>query len=343
MLRHKLLVVVGSVIALLMLCGVAAILLLQNVLQDLEHVASEAITGTRSVAAIQLELTDLQLRLQQIEREPQSVRLSRAEVQPPLIRIDEQTRQLAQLDAARGEGSQIFVDYVALVRTLSQQIGALCDSPASATPRDAQHTLLRTRETLIDLQAASHAHTEREQQAANAKFRWTALGFGLAFVAVINGLIMISARFSTMILKPVDQLVEAGRRLANEDFSHRVNLNRRDEFGELASAYNALAAQLQANEARRVETLHQVARTLSHELNNAISIIQLQLDLAARSAGGNGLQSDRLRQIQQALGRMSATVADLTRVRRIVLTDYLSGVKMLDLPKSVEDEPAAKA
>jgi methyl-accepting chemotaxis protein len=146
-----------------------------------------------------------------------------------------------------------------------------------------------------------------------------------------------------MILKPVDRLVEASRRLAREDFSVRVELEQRDEFGELARAYNSLAAQLQANEERKIETLRQVARTLNHELNNAIAIIQLQLDLAAKRSGNDGLQSDRLREIQQALSRMAGTVAALTRVRRIVLTDYLSGVKMLDLEASVADEPAASS
>ena len=48
------------------------------------------------------------------------------------------------------------------------------------------------------------------------------------------------------------------------------------------------------------------------------------------------LQADPANLLPEGAG----TVAALTRVRRIVLTDYLSGVKMLDLEASVADEPA---
>ncbi|MHC5009105.1 MAG: hypothetical protein ACYTGF_17300 [Planctomycetota bacterium] len=50
-----------------------------------------------------------------------------------------------------------------------------------------------------------------------------------------------------------------------------------------------------------------------------------------------------LRQIHQSLGRMADTIDALKRVRKIVLTDYLSGVKMLDLERSVaEDSPTGQ-
>jgi two-component system, OmpR family, sensor histidine kinase BaeS len=161
------------------------------------------------------------------------------------------------------------------------------------------------------------------------------------FVLIINATVMVLSRMVSMIVKPVDQLVEASRRLAEEDFEHRVDLKRSDEFAELARAHNAAAEQLQQNEERKVETLHQVARTLSHELNNAIAIIELQLTHLARKNKGDGEQAERLKEIHRTLERISRTVDALAHVRRIVLTDYTSGVSMLDLERSVEEEPAA--
>lgn len=191
-------------------------------------------------------------------------------------------------------------------------------------------------------------HAQAEEQRTTLKFRWVALGLGLAFVLVINASIMVLSRMTVMILRPVDQLVAASRRMAREDFDYRVELPQQDEFGELAQAYNSMAAQLQVNEQRKVETLHHVARMLNHELNNAIAIIQLQLDRTARASQGDRIQAEPLREIQQALSRMTGIVSALTRVRRIVLTDYLSGLKMLDLEASVAEEssmtpPAATA
>ena len=50
-----------------------------------------------------------------------------------------------------------------------------------------------------------------------------------------------------------------------------------------------------------------------------------------------------LRQISDNLARMTKVVNTLKHVRRIVLTDYLDGVKMLDLERSVMVEPQAEA
>ena len=70
--------------------------------------------------------------------------------------------------------------------------------------------------------------------------------------------------------------------------------------------------------------------------NNAIAIIELQLQLLSRQAGGNTRIEKCAHEIQQCLSRITSTVEALKRVRRIVLTDYTAGVKMLDLQRSVE-------
>jgi signal transduction histidine kinase len=79
--------------------------------------------------------------------------------------------------------------------------------------------------------------------------------------------------------------------------------------------------------------------TLNHELNNAMAIIELQLELLGRSARGAAAQEKYLRQIRECLERMTRTLQSLQRIRRIVLMDYAAGVKMLDLQRSVEQDP----
>jgi signal transduction histidine kinase len=89
-----------------------------------------------------------------------------------------------------------------------------------------------------------------------------------------------------------------------------------------------------------METLGQVAVTLNHELNNSIAIIQLQLRLVSRqsSGGPDDETARRLRQIHESLGRMAAVLQSLKSLRRIVLTDYMPGMKMLDLERSVRPD-----
>ncbi len=181
-------------------------------------------------------------------------------------------------------------------------------------------------------------HALQEQEAALLWFRWLVLGLAMIFLLVINVSVMVLMRIAGMILRPVDKLVEATRQLAGEHFEYRVQVDQHDEFDELARAYNTLAESMQANEHRKIEVLGQVAVAMNHELNNAATIIDLQLHLLARQAHGNPALEKCLRQIHESLDRMTRTVQSLKNVRRIVLTDYNSGMKMLDLQRSIQEE-----
>ena len=153
---------------------------------------------------------------------------------------------------------------------------------------------------------------------------------------MVNIAVFVLLRTAMVVLKPVGQLVEGSRELAAERFDHRVSVEQGDEFGELATAYNRLAEQLQANEERKAETLRQLAVTLNHDLNNAMATIEMQLSLVGRQSGGNSNLERYCREIQSTLSRMSKTVASLKHIRRVVLTDYVDGQKMVDLERSVD-------
>ena len=165
----------------------------------------------------------------------------------------------------------------------------------------------------------------------------------VVFVVVINVSAVLLVRTAAKILRPVDALVEATRQLSRENFGHRVKLSEHNEFDELADAYNNLAAHLQETEQRRVDVLAQVGVAMNHELNNALATIELQLQLVSRRTAQDPQTESRLRTIHQTLARMKDAIASLKNVRRIVLTDYAPGQKMLDLVRSVEPaqvEPA---
>ena len=113
-----------------------------------------------------------------------------------------------------------------------------------------------------------------------------------------------------------------------------MEIEEHNEFDELANAYNMLAEHLEQTEKRRIETLGQVAIAINHELNNAMGSIELQLGMLGRKSSDPHAER-RLRTIQQGLARMRDAVQALKSVRRIVLTDYSPGMKMLDLERSV--------
>jgi signal transduction histidine kinase len=183
-----------------------------------------------------------------------------------------------------------------------------------------------------------HADAETLKGVAS-NFRWLLIGLGVWFLLVINVCVLMLIRMSSMILRPVDALTKATRELAQERFGHRVQIEENDEFDELAQAYNTLAEHLAQTEKRRIETLGQVAIAINHELNNAMASIELQLGMLGRNSSDPHSER-RLRTIQQSLARMKDAVQSLKSVRRIVLTDYSPGMKMLDLERSVlPDQP----
>jgi len=180
-----------------------------------------------------------------------------------------------------------------------------------------------------------------DQQALLARFRTLVLGLAFVFVVIINISVIVLLRMASMVLQPMDQLLAATRELGAEHFDFRVKLERNDEFAELAKAYNSLAEQLNTNERRRLETLGQAAVAMNHELNNALSIIDLQLAKLSRQSSDRVAIEGCLRQIHEGLQRVTQTVHCLKNVRRIVLTDYVPGTKMLDLRRSVGEDLSA--
>jgi signal transduction histidine kinase len=173
-----------------------------------------------------------------------------------------------------------------------------------------------------------------EVSALIVRLRWLILGLVIAFLLEINVSVLVMLRMAAMILRPVDKLLEATKELGNDHFHYRVRLPEDDEFAQLADAYNSLAAQLESNEQRKVETMHQVAAALNHELNNAVTTVDLQLRLLRRRIDHKEDLERCLQQISTGLGRMTRTVQSLKNVRRIVLTDYPGGTKMLDIERS---------
>src|SRR4051794_4352925 len=172
------------------------------------------------------------------------------------------------------------------------------------------------------------------------EFRWVVLALAGCFVVIVNISVLVLVRLAGLILRPVDKLLAATHSLAQERFDTRVQIDGNDEFNHLARAYNSLAERLEANERRRVEVLQQVAVAVNHELNNCVSIINLQLRLVSRYAPDCPGLGNSLRQIDESLQRITSAVQSLKNARRIVLTDYLPGTKMLDLERSVAPQDA---
>ena len=80
-------------------------------------------------------------------------------------------------------------------------------------------------------------------------------------------------------LAPVTRITDATRMAANGSLSHRIRLpGRRDEFSELADAFDTMLARLEAHIAEQ----QRFAANASHELRTPLAITQTLLDVARK-------------------------------------------------------------
>jgi two-component system sensor histidine kinase VanS len=96
-------------------------------------------------------------------------------------------------------------------------------------------------------------------------------------------------------LAPLARITDATRMAANGSLSHRIRLpGRSDEFRELADAFNAMLAQLEAHVAEQ----QRFTANASHELRTPLAITQALLDVARSDPNrDSGELDERLRAV----------------------------------------------
>ncbi|HEY1516500.1 MAG TPA: HAMP domain-containing sensor histidine kinase [Solirubrobacteraceae bacterium] len=96
-------------------------------------------------------------------------------------------------------------------------------------------------------------------------------------------------------LAPLDRITDATRIAANGSLSHRIRLpGRKDEFRELADAFDSMLARLEAQVAEQ----QRFAANASHELRTPLAITQTLLDVARNDPNrDSGELDERLRAV----------------------------------------------
>lgn len=106
----------------------------------------------------------------------------------------------------------------------------------------------------------------------------TVLVFGLGMAASL----ILSWKYT----KPIDQVVQAARRVAQGDLRETLPVERNDEIGELTTSFNDMVQKLRANkelesrlhQAERLSSIGQLASGIAHEIRNPLNFINLSID-----------------------------------------------------------------
>lgn len=337
MLRRRFILVLSPLVLLLTGTAIAAIWLLQTFLFSLHSLDSKSWNCMEHVNTLSVALAGLDRDLLATPIRREQVVIARRDLEPGYKQLQACFATHLRPDSPGIRGTQ------QATATLNGRLDALLSDDARMTDNRLAvlDSVAALQADLVEVSREIRSQAQVEQAEDIGRFRLFVFGLAAVFILVINVSVIALMRTAGMILRPMEKLIEATRELALEKFSYRVDIDEENEFGELARAYNNLARQLETSEQRKLDTLQQVALTLNHELNNALAIIELQLQLLSRQAGGSDSARKCASQIREGLARMGATVEALKHVRRIVLTDYVSGVKMLDLERSVQDQDDA--
>lgn len=132
--------------------------------------------------------------------------------------------------------------------------------------------------------------------------------FTLVAAALALGVVQLLAHGMTF---PLREMAAAAREMARGDYARRVTASSRDEVGELARAFNAMAAELaEVDRLRRDLVAH-----LSHELRTPISALHAELEnlVDGVAAPDTATLRTMLKQAER-LGRLVAQLLDLSRL-----------------------------
>ena len=96
----------------------------------------------------------------------------------------------------------------------------------------------------------------------------------LAGIAAVLAAFILGGLFAYGLVRPMRQLTHATTIIARGDLSHRVDINDKDEIGDLARSFNKMASDLQNAERLRREMTADIA----HELRNPLAVLQSNVE-----------------------------------------------------------------
>lgn len=132
----------------------------------------------------------------------------------------------------------------------------------------------------------------------------------IAFLS-IGAVLFVGITQSQSIIQPIQKLNQATRLIAKGDYAHRIKINRNDEFGEMAQAFNNMAQELENQQVLRNRTMADIA----HELRTPLSI--LQIDLESMEDGLMEVTPENMRVLQSEVSHLRNLVEDLRILSRV--------------------------
>jgi len=129
----------------------------------------------------------------------------------------------------------------------------------------------------------------------------------LLIIASIASIILVKS-----VIKPINKLSEASRKVADGDFSVRVDtFKRNDELGRLSEDFNIMTENL--NKAK--ENQEEMLRNISHELRSPLTRLRLSLELARDKHSSS--QNPGFNRIEKEIDRLNEMIGSILEISRV--------------------------
>jgi signal transduction histidine kinase len=163
--------------------------------------------------------------------------------------------------------------------------------------------------------------------------------FRYALLAALATSLILTQFLAHGMTSPLRQMTAAARAMARGDYSRRVRATSRDEIGQLATAFNQMAADLGAEDEYRRGLIANV----SHELRTPITALHAVLENVVDGVVEPDTETMRIALAQtERLGELVANLLDLSRVESGVIPLQLSSFRVDEfLGDAVAHAPAS--
>jgi two-component system, OmpR family, sensor histidine kinase BaeS len=153
--------------------------------------------------------------------------------------------------------------------------------------------------------------TESASLVEDQQFR-RAINSSLVFGGLLAALVALGLSFliSTWLTRPLGLIAKAAKRMEGGDLSQRVELNTKDEIGQLGEAFNHLAMALQ----RQGELRKNLTADVAHELRTPLAVIRSHIE--AFMDGVMVPDAQQLESIHQEIMRLGRLIDDLGELAR---------------------------
>jgi two-component system sensor histidine kinase CpxA len=118
------------------------------------------------------------------------------------------------------------------------------------------------------------------------------------------------------ISNPIKNLTESTKKLEQGNLSHRSSVNRKDEIGELAKAFNKMAGKLE----RMVKSGKEMTAQVSHELRSPLARIQIAVEIVKDNlTNRNGETAGQLKNIQTDVDELDRIIGRILELSKLDL------------------------